>query len=183
MNPVEPVTGQINFCVSKRRESARAAFANGLKAAAGGGVVMKLLKADKKIVKSLRQACAWLESKKRRFCLRNCRISVGRKEKFVLSQDEGVFFVRLNDVREDDTEIDHVIVVDACKKPVWDCVEEYGPNMDPSLFDHFAGDDAKLRAVTEQKRLDVHPVGKRDQKVLKTDPENRKEKRIAARRH
>lgn len=164
---VELVTGQKTSSVSKQGECARAALVLGLRAAGGIGVKTEFSKAEIKTVRSLDQADAWLEITTRTFCLKNCLVNVGREANFVLSQDEGVFHVSLTGVREDDAELDHVIVVDAGKSDVWDFVEEYRLNMDPSVIDHCVSDDARFCAFNELKRLDVQPVRKWDQKQRK----------------
>lgn len=56
VSPVELVTGQKTFFVSKQGQSTRAALANRLRAPAGSGVVMKLLRSENKTVRSLGQA-------------------------------------------------------------------------------------------------------------------------------
>lgn len=78
----------------------------------------------------------------------------------MLFQDEGVFFLRLNGVWDDDTKVEDVIVVDSGQRVVRDCVEEYDVNMDPSVLDNYVGDDARFCAVTERKQFDVQLVGK-----------------------
>lgn len=66
----------------------------------------------------------------------------------------------------------HLIVVDASRKIVWDCTEDYGPKMDLLVFDHCVDDDAQYCVVLELKRLTEQPIGKRDQKLEKLIEEN-----------
>lgn len=89
-----------------------------IKAAAGNGVTIESLMAENKKDESLGQADAWLEIKLRRFGLRNCNVSVGCEENFMLSQDKGVFLVHLKGIRKNKTIVDHVVLVDAGKKIV-----------------------------------------------------------------
>lgn len=142
---------------------------------------MKFLKTGNKTVKSFGQAGAWLESSIKTFCLRNCESSLKDEAKWLLSQIEGEYFARLKSVSGEQLEVDHVIVVDASKEIVWNCVEDRGLKMDFSIFNDCVGDDAKYCVVLELKRLAKQPSAKRGRKSRKTDPEKRKANRIAAR--
>lgn len=122
---------------------------------------------------SLRQTGAWLERTTRRFRWKNSRENVEHEGNVVLSQDVGVFLFGLNDVR-------NFFVVDAGNKIVYDCVEDYGVKMDPSVFDRCDRDDARFRAVTELRQLNVQSVRKRGRKPRKLNPENWEAKRISS---
>lgn len=115
---VELVTGQKSFCVSKEGDCVREELADGLRSAVRSGVAIEFLKTGNKTARSLCQAGTWLESGTRRFCLKNCGESVGCEANFVRSQDDGVCLLCVNSVRDDDTEVDLVVVVDAGKKVV-----------------------------------------------------------------
>lgn len=155
VKPMELVAGQKIFGVLNHEKCFRAELANGLKTAAINGVALKLLKGKDETVKSQGQAGAWLKTTMGRICLQNCDAIVGRKSYFVLSHDKGVFLVDLKGVREDETEVGHVIVVDAIKKIIWDCVQEYGLNLDSYVFNHCIGEGERFCAVTKLKRLDI----------------------------
>lgn len=142
---------------------------------------MQFLKYKNKTVRSMDQAGTWSESTLRRFGLEKCRASVEREGKFVLRIDEEVLIPSLSGVWDDDTEVVQVIIVDVDKKAVWDCLDKYGLNMDPSVFEHYVRNIAWFRIVKELKQSYVQPVVSLDRKRRKTNRDEREAKPVAAR--
>lgn len=88
----------------------------------------------------------------------------------------------LKGICEDEMWVYYAIVVEAKKKIIWDCKEEYDRKTDLSAFDHCVGDFERLCGVPKLKRLDFRLSGNRDQRPRKMALEKKAE-RIATRRH
>lgn len=64
-----------------------------------------------------------------------------------MRQIEGVFLLRFQGNRKDGGEVDHVVVVDAAKKVIWDGVSERVIRLELSAIDFLVVDDVYLVGV------------------------------------
>lgn len=167
------------FCVSKHGYCARAAIANGLKALGDEDAAMRFLHFPPMGVRTLGGASRQLEESMRTYCLQNASIPSGYdKKEWLMQQRSGVFLVRLIGRRVDGTTVDHIIVVDAERRLVYDCAEEVALLMDSRVVHACVGSDARLEDISQIKKLARQPESKgKKRKTHKMSREKRKQKR------
>ena len=150
------------FCTDKDGKCTRAAIANAINAVAGKQETERMLSLGDVVVEDLEGAHVWLQNTLRTFQLREMdapvRLEVDSWLASVLGE-ESVFSVRLIGKGDDGCTVDHCVTVDAIRRLVYDCVEDFALHARDGVLGLCVGDEFELEEV-DVRKLIQHKKGK-----------------------
>lgn len=146
----------------------RAATANAIHALSGPDQALAMLQLGPISGNSLSNLGSWIEQRDGRYRLQKVKITGNfDEEEWLMCQREGIFLARLHGIDSTSEEIDHVVVIDASRKLVFDCIETHAMRFESNVLDSCVGDGFQFLCISELRKLVLQPVGKKANKACR----------------